>query len=155
MSLKNYDINYFIIQLYAIIEGVRTVTLDEDAQALETPLIKPIKPKNFSILRTDAPELKYEPAFMRVLMETPTLIRNIVILGQLRHGKTLFVDTLVFRSDYSIFLCIVFLPLTPGTVYPVRYNRNGWGFSWECYPAHSQRVLRIFEFKTGEYPHCV
>lgn len=78
-----------------VFPGVKTVTLDEDAQDLATPLIKPIKPKNFSVLQKEAPEMTYSPEFLAALMHTPTLVRNIAIIGQLHHGKTLFVDTLV------------------------------------------------------------
>lgn len=78
-----------------VFPGVKTVTLDEDAQELNEPIIKPIKPKNFSILQKEAPALVYESEFLTSLMNTPTLIRNIAILGQFHHGKTVFVDTLV------------------------------------------------------------
>ena len=75
--------------------GVRTVTLDEDAQDLTEPIIKPIRVKNFSVLEKEAPALLYSTDFMASLMNTPTLIRNVAIVGQLHHGKTLFVDSLV------------------------------------------------------------
>ena len=75
--------------------GVRTITLDEDAQDLSEPIIKPIRTKNFSVLEKEAPSLTYSSEFLASLMNTPTLIRNIAILGHFHHGKTLFVDTLV------------------------------------------------------------
>ena len=75
--------------------GVRTVTLDEDAQDLTEPIIKPIRIKNFSVLEKEAPPLLYSSDFIASLMNTPTLIRNVAIIGQLHHGKTLFVDSLV------------------------------------------------------------
>lgn len=75
--------------------GVKTVTLDEDAQDLSEPIIKPVKPKSFSILQKESPPLVYESDYVASLMQTPTLIRNIAMIGQLHHGKTLFVDTLV------------------------------------------------------------
>mmetsp|Transcript_12364 Transcript_12364/g.20711 ORF Transcript_12364/g.20711 Transcript_12364/m.20711 type:complete len:1009 (-) Transcript_12364:109-3135(-) len=75
--------------------GVKTVTLDEDAQELSEPIIKPIKSKNFSVLQKEPPALVYESEFLTSLMNTPTLIRNIAVMGQLHHGKTSFVDTLV------------------------------------------------------------
>lgn len=79
-----------------IYPGVKTVTLEEDAQKLSEPIIKPIKVKNFSVLsNTTMPALKYSTDFMATLMNTPTLIRNIAILGHLHSGKTLFVDHLV------------------------------------------------------------
>jgi U5 small nuclear ribonucleoprotein component len=75
--------------------GVRTVTLDEDAQDLTEPIIKPIRVKNFSVLEKEPPILNYSTEFLASLMNTPTLIRNVAIVGQLHHGKTLFVDSLV------------------------------------------------------------
>eukprot|EP01041_Mallomonas_annulata_P009871 gene9871-20536_t len=75
--------------------GVRTVTLDEDAQELTEPIIKAIKVKNFSVLEKTPPTLVYSTEFMASLMNTPTLIRNIAVIGQFHHGKTLFLDTLI------------------------------------------------------------
>lgn len=78
-----------------IYPGVRTVTLDEDAQELNEPIIKPVKQKVFSVLEKEAPQLKYEGDFLTGLMQTPTLVRNVVLLGQFHHGKTSFADLLV------------------------------------------------------------
>jgi U5 small nuclear ribonucleoprotein component len=75
--------------------GVKTITLDEDAQELNEPVIKPVKQKNFSVLVKEIPKLKYDSDYMTALMHSPTLIRNFCILGNLHHGKTSFVDTLV------------------------------------------------------------
>ncbi|RYH14994.1 GTP-binding protein [archaeon] len=75
--------------------GVKTVVLDEDAQDITEPIIKPIKAKTFTVLLKDAPELVYDMDFLSVLLQTPILTRNIAILGHLHHGKTCFVDTLV------------------------------------------------------------
>jgi U5 small nuclear ribonucleoprotein component len=62
---------------------------------LEEPIIKPIKAKVFSVLQKEPPALVYEPDFLTSLMNTPTLIRNIAVLGAFHHGKTMLVDTLV------------------------------------------------------------
>jgi len=51
--------------------GVRTVTLDEDAQDLNEPIIKPVKTKNFSVLEKEPPLLKYNMEFMTLLMKMP------------------------------------------------------------------------------------
>ena len=75
--------------------GVKTVTLDEDAQDLKEPIIKPVKQKNFSVLMKDIPKLKYDSDYMTALMHSPNLIRNVALVGNLHHGKTSFVDTLV------------------------------------------------------------
>eukprot|EP01038_Epipyxis_sp_PR26KG_P009217 gene9217-12428_t len=86
-----------------VFPGVRTVTLDEDAQDLSEPIIKPIKQKNFSALsqKETPPELTYTSEFLTSLMNTPPLIRNIALLGHLHHGKTVFVDTLVQATHSS------------------------------------------------------
>ena len=75
--------------------GVRTVTLDEDAQDIEEPIIKPIKVKNFSVLEKEPPVLQYTSEFLSSLMNTPILIRNVAVIGHFHHGKTSFTDTLV------------------------------------------------------------
>lgn len=75
--------------------GVRTVTLYEDSQPIEEPIIKPIRVKNFSVLEKEQPALNYTTEFMTTLMNTPTLIKNIALLGNFHHGKTLFLDTLI------------------------------------------------------------
>jgi U5 small nuclear ribonucleoprotein component len=82
--------------------GVRTVTLDEDAQDLATPIIKPIKQKNFSVLQKEPPSMTYSPEFLASLMHTPNLIRNIAVIGHLHHGKTLFIDTLVQATQTDV-----------------------------------------------------
>jgi U5 small nuclear ribonucleoprotein component len=81
--------------------GVRTVTLDEDAQEITEPIIKPIKIKNMSVMEKDAPALKYSADFMVSIMNSPNLIRNIALVGHLHHGKSLFVDTLVQATHES------------------------------------------------------
>jgi 116 kDa U5 small nuclear ribonucleoprotein component len=75
--------------------GVRTIVLDEDAQGLEDPIIKPVITKNFSVLEKEQPALVYSTDFMTSLMNTPGLIRNVALIGALHHGKTLFMDSLI------------------------------------------------------------
>ena len=75
--------------------NAKTILLDEDAQDLDEPIINPMKIKNFSVLETVQPELTYNRDFITNLMDTPALIRNVGIIGQLHHGKTTLLDTLV------------------------------------------------------------
>lgn len=82
--------------------GVKTVTMDEDAQELNEPLIKPVKQKNFSVFTDESAKLKYDAEFLTTLMHTPNLIRNIVLLGHLHHGKTSFVDILVQSTQEEL-----------------------------------------------------
>lgn len=75
--------------------GVKTVLLDEDAQDLNEPIIKPIKPKVYSIVEKELPELNYTSEFLTALLNSPNLVRNIAFIGHLHHGKTLFTDIMV------------------------------------------------------------
>ncbi len=83
--------------------GVKTVLMDEDTQGIKEPIVKPIKVKNFSVLEkgSDIPDLKYNTDFLASLMATPTLVRNVAIVGQLHHGKTVFMDTLISSAIES------------------------------------------------------
>lgn len=78
-----------------VFPGVRTVTLDEDAQDLNEPIIKPIKIKNFSVLDKEPPSMRYSTEFQASLMNSPSLVRNVAVIGNFHHGKTMFIDTLV------------------------------------------------------------
>ncbi|CAN0025728.1 unnamed protein product, partial [Choristocarpus tenellus] len=81
-----------------VYKGATTVTADEDAQGLEDPIIAPVKAKTFSKLEKEVPETKCSPSFMTSLMETPTLVRHVALVGQLGHGKTLLMDVLVGQT---------------------------------------------------------
>jgi U5 small nuclear ribonucleoprotein component len=50
------DKNYYP-DAQEVYPGVNTVLLDEDAQDLTEPLLKPVKAKTFSVLAHDVPEL--------------------------------------------------------------------------------------------------
>lgn len=82
--------------------GVKTVTLDEDAQELKEPIIKPVKQKIFSVLMKEPPKLRYENDFLVNLMNTPSLIRNVALVGHIHHGKTTFADTLVQATEEEL-----------------------------------------------------
>jgi len=75
--------------------GARAVTLDQDAQDLSEPIIKPVVVKNNSVLEKDAPELTYSTDFLTTLLAVPSLVRNVAVVGHLHHGKTLLMDHLV------------------------------------------------------------
>ncbi len=68
---------------------------DEDTMPIEQPIIQPIKEKQFDLVEANAPVVNYKKPFLVGLMETPALIRNIALVGQMHCGKTSFVDTLV------------------------------------------------------------
>ena len=89
----------------------KTIVLDEDAQDITEPIIKPIKTKKFSTLVDTAPILTYSNEFMASLMQTPSLIRNIAVIGHIHHGKTILLDHMIestheINQDKSTSTCI-------------------------------------------------
>jgi len=78
--------------------GAETVVLDEDAQPLEEPIIAPVKVKAFSTVEKEVPKTVYSLEFMTALMETPTLIRNVCVVGHLHCGKTLLMDIFISQT---------------------------------------------------------
>ena len=77
-----------------------TLVMEEDAQPLEQPIIAPVRSKAFSALEPGGaiPSTTYSTEFMVSLMRTPQLVRNIVVLGQLHHGKTVMMDMLIAQT---------------------------------------------------------
>ncbi len=72
-----------------------TLVQDEDTQPLTQPILAPHKVKTFSLLDREPPATSAKPEFMAGLMSTPTLIRNVAVVGHLHHGKTTLLDTLI------------------------------------------------------------
>lgn len=66
---------------------VETLVQEEDAQPLTQPLIEPVKHRNFAYVESSIPRTTYDPEFLADLMDSPDLIRNIVVCGHLHHGK--------------------------------------------------------------------
>ncbi|RLN92660.1 hypothetical protein BBJ28_00015773, partial [Nothophytophthora sp. Chile5] len=75
-----------------------TLVMEEDAQAIETPIIEPVKVKTFSVLERKVPQTTYSTQFLTSLMDHPQLIRHVAVVGSLHHGKTLFTDLLVQQT---------------------------------------------------------
>ncbi|XP_074592967.1 116 kDa U5 small nuclear ribonucleoprotein component-like [Brevipalpus obovatus] len=82
-------------QLYG--PGVEAIVEEEDAQALTTPIVAPVKDNKFSHLM-NVPKTCYDLEFMTDLMDTPDLIRNVALIGHLHHGKSSFMDYLVEQT---------------------------------------------------------
>ncbi|GAB5361489.1 hypothetical protein AAMO2058_000717600 [Amorphochlora amoebiformis] len=68
---------------------------DEDTQPLETPIIAPVKNKQFSHVEKKLPSTSFDMKFLAGMMDHPNLIRNIAFIGNLHHGKTSLMDLLV------------------------------------------------------------
>ncbi|XP_065333503.1 116 kDa U5 small nuclear ribonucleoprotein component [Cloeon dipterum] len=81
---------------------VETIVQEEDTQALDKPLIEPVKKHKFQVKEQDLPDTVYNMEFLADLMDTSHLIRNVAIVGNLHHGKTNFVDCLVEQTHPDI-----------------------------------------------------
>ena len=78
--------------------GVETLVQEEDTQALEQPIIAPVKEKKFVVEEADLPPVFFSRDFMTDLMRFPSDVRNIIFAGHLHHGKTAFMDMLVMQT---------------------------------------------------------
>lgn len=96
------DKKYYPTALEVYGEEVETLVMDEDAQPLEEPIIKPIKVKKFEVADKGAIDTLVSPDFVRGLMGNPNLVRNVALVGHLHHGKTLFMDMLVEQTHPSV-----------------------------------------------------
>eukprot|EP00457_Paulinella_chromatophora_P001315 gb/GEZN01001317.1/.p1 GENE.gb/GEZN01001317.1/~~gb/GEZN01001317.1/.p1 ORF type:complete len:993 (-),score=150.91 gb/GEZN01001317.1/:162-3002(-) len=76
---------------------------DEDTQPLETPIIAPVKNKVFSHVESSLPDTSFNFKFLAGLMDNPHLIRNLVLLGHLHHGKTFLMDLFVRQTHNKDF----------------------------------------------------
>ena len=81
---------------------VETIVQEEDTQALTEPIIAPVKKNKFSFQEQDLPRTVYEIEFLADIMDSPELIRNVALVGQLHHGKTSFVDCLLEQTHPDI-----------------------------------------------------
>lgn len=92
------DKRYYPSALEVYGEEVETIVQEEDAQPLDKPLIEPVKKVKFQIKEQELPDTTYNMEFLADIMDTPTLIRNVALIGHLHHGKTTFVDCLVRQT---------------------------------------------------------
>lgn len=92
------DKRYYPTALEVYGPDVETIVQEEDAQALDKPLIEPVKKMKFQLKEQDFPETTYEMEFLADLMDTPPLIRNVALVGHLHHGKTTFADCLIRQT---------------------------------------------------------
>ncbi|KAF2756719.1 putative U5 snRNP component [Pseudovirgaria hyperparasitica] len=77
---------------------VETMVQEEDTQPLTQPIIEPVVQKKFIVEETDLPSVRFSREFMSDLMNFPEQTRNVALAGHLHHGKTAFMDMLVFET---------------------------------------------------------
>lgn len=92
------DKKYYPTAMEVYGEGVETLVMDEDAQPLEEPIIKPVRAKKFEVVMRDALTSYVQTDFLLGLMANPALVRNVALVGHLHHGKTLLMDMLVEQT---------------------------------------------------------
>ena len=76
-------------------KGVEALVMEEDAQALDVPIIAPPKQANFQVYDREQLVANYSLEFLAALAKTPDLIRSVSICGHLHSGKTLLCDMIV------------------------------------------------------------
>lgn len=65
---------------------VETVVQEEDTQALDKPLVEPVKHKKFQVQEQQLPETTYDMEYMADMLDNTNLIRNITLMGHLHNG---------------------------------------------------------------------
>lgn len=78
---------------------------DEDTQPLETPIVAPVRTKRFALVESTLPQTTFDFKFLAGLMDHPTLVRHIALIGNLHHGKTSIMDMFVQQThtqDWSL-----------------------------------------------------
>lgn len=75
---------------------------EEDTQLISEPIVQPIKERKFQIEEKDLPETRFDRNFMVDLMHYPEMVRNVVVVGHLHHGKTSLMDLLTFQTHKMI-----------------------------------------------------
>ncbi|XP_078443094.1 110 kDa U5 small nuclear ribonucleoprotein component CLO-like [Wolffia australiana] len=78
-------------------EGVEALVMDEDAQPLEQPIIKPVRNVKFEVSVKDS-STYVSTEFLLGLASNPSLVRNVALVGHIHHGKTVFMDMLVEQT---------------------------------------------------------
>jgi len=66
--------------------------MEEDAQPLTTPIVQPQSKTSFQIYDKEVPQTIYSTEYLAAVSQTPNLIRNIAVVGNLHHGKTSLMD---------------------------------------------------------------
>lgn len=60
-----------------VYKGVETLVEDEDTQAINQPIVGTERQKEFDLVEKKVPETRFDYEFMKFIMETPELIRNV------------------------------------------------------------------------------
>ncbi|KAJ2391795.1 hypothetical protein GGI05_002845, partial [Coemansia sp. RSA 2603] len=110
-------------------EDVEILVQEEDAQALDEPIIAPIKTRKFTVGDADdLPQTTYAKEFLVDLLGHPSFVRNLAVVGHLHHGKTTLVDLLVAAThEWSEW--DVATPIGTPVVKMAKPNQKAFGFT--------------------------
>ena len=78
-----------------------TILQEEDTQPITEPIIAPVKTMDFDLVEKSMPETTFDYNYLAGMMEHPDLIRNVALVGQMHHGKTMLMDMLV-RETHTL-----------------------------------------------------
>ncbi|RKP12914.1 P-loop containing nucleoside triphosphate hydrolase protein [Piptocephalis cylindrospora] len=81
-------------------EDVETIVQEEDTQLLSEPIVKPKRVEHTQLQEKDLPQTSYKKGFLVDLLKTPELIRNLVMVGHLHHGKSTLMDMLIASTHH-------------------------------------------------------
>ncbi|XP_048005881.1 116 kDa U5 small nuclear ribonucleoprotein component [Leguminivora glycinivorella] len=93
---------------------VETVVQEEDTQALDKPLVEPVKHKKFQMQQQELLETTYDMEYLADMLDNTNLMRNVTLMGHLHNGKTSFVDCLIRQTHPST--------VNNETTIPMRYT---------------------------------
>ncbi|MEN2496464.1 MAG: U5 small nuclear ribonucleoprotein component [Marteilia pararefringens] len=79
-------------------DNVDVIFENEDEMAIEEPLVAPKKSIRYSYFEKDLPETTYDMRYLAEIMDVPTLIRNVSLVGNIHSGKTSLVDCLIRQT---------------------------------------------------------
>lgn len=80
---------------------VETVVQEEDTQALDKPLIEPVKHKKFQMQEQQLPETSYDMEYLADMLDNTNLMRNVTLMGHLHNGLyQMFTFSCVLCSNF-------------------------------------------------------
>lgn len=83
---------------------VETVVQEEDTQALDKPLVEPVKHKKFQVQEQSLPETKYDMEYLADMLDNTNLMRNVTLMGHLHNGIQYFSFLCTFMYSCNLLL---------------------------------------------------
>ncbi|KAJ2856048.1 hypothetical protein FB639_006156, partial [Coemansia asiatica] len=108
---------------------VEVLVQEEDTQALNEPIIAPIKTRKFTVGdEDDLPRTTYSKEFLVDLLGHSGFVRSVAVVGHLHHGKTALVDLLV-ASTHEWKEWDLAVPIGTPMVKMAKPNQKAFGFT--------------------------